>query len=500
MNLYSNKQRWKVFLIMLAVIIVAITLWYSNHIASQIEQEEKNQIELWSRAIKKRAQLVVFAEKIFEQLKADQQKDADFLAQGYSKLTNPKPNDDLSFPADFVFSNTTIPILIYDYKDSLILYKNIPQGKELDLSYTDSLRLAMKKKNEPISFTEVNWKVYYDDSNLFTELQHVMDDLINSFISETVINSASAPVLLVDSSKTKVVKFHNIDSLIINTPELLQKKIASMQSEHEPIELDLPGQGKQYVYYENSLILSQLKYFPIIQLILIGIFLFGSYLIFSTFRKAEQNQVWVGMAKETAHQLGTPLSSLMAWVSILESMGVDKGTITEIDKDVKRLEMITDRFSKIGSKPDLKSEEMLDVVHKAIDYLSTRVSRKVEFSIESEEPEIWAMISRPLFGWVMENLVKNAIDAMNGVGKLTVTVSQQEDEVYIDIKDTGKGIDKNNLKTVFEPGFTTKKRGWGLGLSLVKRIVESYHNGKIFVRASGIDEGTEFRVVLKRGE
>jgi len=500
MNLYSNKQRWKVFLIILAIIIVVITLWYSNYIVRQIQQEEKNQIELWSRAIKKRAQLVVFAEKIFDQLKEDEKKDADLLATGLSVLKNPDPNDNLSLASDLVSLNNTIPILIYNSNDSLILSKNIPKGKKLDLHYTDSLRKAIEKKNEPIFFKVINWKLFYDDSNVFTELQHVMDDLINSFISETVINTASSPVLLTDSSKTKVIRFHNVDSLIINDPVLVKNKLQYMQSEHDPIELDLPGLGKQYVYYEDSLILKQLKYFPFVQLVLIGLFLLGSYLIFSAFRKAEQNQVWVGMAKETAHQLGTPLSGLMAWVSILESMGLDADTVTEIDKDVKRLEMITDRFSKIGAAPDLKPENMLNVVNNALDYLSTRVGRKVVFEIKNEEEEIYALVSKPLFGWVMENLVKNAIDAMNGVGKLTVLISQKENDVFIDVCDTGKGIEKSKIKTVFEPGFTTKKRGWGLGLSLVKRIIESYHNGKIYVRNSEVGKGTDFRIVLRRAE
>lgn len=499
MNLYSNKQRWKMLLIALAVVIVAITLWYSNHIASQIEKEEKNQIELWSRAIKKRAQLVEFTEKLFEQLKTEEKKDAEFFFRGYSILTSPKPNDDLSFATDFVFSNTNIPILIYDIKDSLILSKNLPEGKNNDIVYTDSLKYEISLKNQPLLFKEVGWKVYYNDSYLFTELQQVMDDLINSFISETVINSASVPVLLMDSTKTNILKHNNIDITKLNNPKLIAQEIKKMASENEPIAIVLPGLGKQYIYYENSLILRQLKYFPVIQLILIGVFLLGSYLIFSTFRKAEQNQVWVGMAKETAHQLGTPLSSLMAWVSILETMGVDQSTITEIDKDVKRLEMITERFSKIGSKPNLKPENMHTVIQKALDYLAPRVSTKVKFTLKAEEDEIYAMLSKPLFGWVLENLIKNAVDAMEGQGKLDIHISQIENDVMIDITDTGKGIDKTNLRTVFEPGFTTKKRGWGLGLSLTKRIIESYHQGRIFVLSS-TSEGTVFRIILTRGE
>jgi signal transduction histidine kinase len=241
-----------------------------------------------------------------------------------------------------------------------------------------------------------------------------------------------------------------------------------------------------------------LRYFPFVQFLVIGLFLLIAYILFSTFRKAEQNQVWVGLAKETAHQLGTPLSSLMAWMAILKTKGVDDETITELNKDVARLETITDRFSKIGSKPEMTSEDVNLMLSESMDYLRPRFSSKVNISLESSSEEAHAMMNKPLFGWVIENLCKNAIDAMGGEGNLVLEVSNEMQHVYVDVTDDGKGIPAKLHKTIFQPGFTTKKRGWGLGLSLTKRIIENYHKGKVFVKRSEVGNGTTFRIVLNR--
>ena len=321
-----------------------------------------------------------------------------------------------------------------------------------------------------------------------------MDDLINSFISETVINSASVPVILTDSTRTVPIRYSNVDSAAVHAPEVLAELLEDMAQANPPIAVEIPDRGMNYIYFENSLILTQLKYFPVVQLILVGLFLFLAYLMFSTFRKAEQNQVWVGMAKETAHQLGTPLSSLIAWSSLLEAEGVPQETIHEINKDLKRLQNITDRFSKIGSAPDLSEVDITEFVGQAFEYLRLRVSTRVIFSIQGGTA--MTSINKPLFGWVIENLVKNAVDAMAGDGQITAVVAVEGSVVSIEISDTGKGIPKGKHKTVFEPGFTTKKRGWGLGLSLTKRIVDNYHKGRITVKRSEPGKGTTFRIVL----
>ncbi len=496
MNLYSTKQRWKIFLLALASVIVIITLWYSNHIANSIREEERQKVELWSEAIKRRAELVAFTQKLFDELKTEERKRVDQLSNAYFIINDPPENMDFTFILDFISNNTTIPVLIYDDRGELTASANLDQP-DSNTVYVDSLKAVALSKKNTVLLTQVGQKIYYDDSRLFRQLQSTMNDLINSFISETVINSASVPVVVTDSTQTQVLKRGNIDTLSFATPEAIRMKLAEMKQANTPIELVLPGQGTQYIFYEDSAVLKQLQLFPVLQLVLIGVFLLSSYLIFSTFRKAEQNQVWVGMAKETAHQLGTPLSSLMAWSALLETQGVDQSSIDELNKDIDRLNTITDRFSKIGSRPDLHEVNMSEAIAEMIGYLDSRVSKKVVITITSENPNITAYISKTLFSWVIENIVKNAIDAMDGIGKLNLNIGQENNHVFVDITDTGKGIPKNQWHTVFEPGFTTKKRGWGLGLSLVKRIIKQYHEGRIYVKWSEPGKGTTFRIEVR---
>jgi signal transduction histidine kinase len=498
MNLYSNKQRWKLFVLASALIIIGITLWYSNDIAQKIRAEEQLKVKLWSEAIQKRAELVSYTQILFESLKEEENNKADLLVQAYDILNDPPKEMDLGFVSKVMWSNKTIPLLFYNSKDSLLFTMNLPEDKKSSRPYIDSLKVEMMARNEPIVFTEGGGVIiYYNESRRFSELKAVMRDLINSFISETVINSASVPVILVDSTRSNIVRAQRVEDEVLKSPQLLSERLKRMATANPPIEIKLPEDGVHYIYYEDSVLLTQLQYFPVAQLVLIGVFLIVAYLIFSTFRKAEQNQVWVGMAKETAHQLGTPLSSLMAWVSLLEAQGVEQSTIIELNKDVDRLGMITDRFSKIGSKPDLQMQNIEEVVRQHFDYLKTRISSKVKFSMETQEGNLEALVSAPLFGWVLENLVKNAVDAMEGEGQLGIEIGVEGAFIFIDVADTGKGIAKGRQKTVFQPGFTTKKRGWGLGLSLTKRIIEQYHGGKIFVKKSELGKGTTFRILLK---
>lgn len=496
-NLYSNKQRWKIVLFAVAMVIVGITLWYSNHIADRIREEERLKVKLWSEAIQRRAELVNFTEELFQSLREEERKKADLLAKAYQIISDPDDQSNLTFVTDYIWGNSTIPILIYDEKGELWNSANLPEEDAANPRFVDSLFVVMKEKYDPIRFPEVGLKVYYNDSYLFMELQNTMDDLINSFISETVINSASVPVIVTDSTRKQVLRVGNLDQSLFATPGLLAARLDRMSRANPPIKIDLPGQGVEFIYYEDSEILQQLQMFPVYQLILVGVFLLVSYLIFSTFRKAEQNQVWVGMAKETAHQLGTPLSSLMAWSALLESGGVDKAVVEEINKDIDRLGTITDRFSKIGSQADLSVVNVREVMESSYDYLRKRLSDQVHFVMESEDDQLTAAINIPLFGWVLENLVKNAVDAMDGAGTLKTAIFSENGTVIIEISDTGKGIPKNRWNTVFQPGYTTKQRGWGLGLSLVKRIIETYHKGRIYVKHSEPGKGTTFRIELK---
>ena len=263
------------------------------------------------------------------------------------------------------------------------------------------------------------------------------------------------------------------------------------------IEIYLDKNTKQYLYYDDSILLKRLSYYPHVQLGVMILFVLIAYLALMSSKKAEQNKVWVGLSKETAHQLGTPISSLMAWMDLLELNGVDKGLLADMGKDIKRLSIIAERFSKIGSKPEMDFVYVNEVLTNATEYMRRRVSNKVKITTHVPEEAVGAMCL-PLVEWVIENLCKNAIDAMDGQGSIDIYLKIDAQKCYIDVKDTGKGISRKHFKTVFNPGYTTKKRGWGLGLTLVKRIVEEYHDGKIYVKESEINKGTTFRIELKR--
>lgn len=500
MSLYSQKQRWKLVLLSAAVLIVAASLWYSNLIVSNVRDDERRKVELWSQAIEQRAILVNYTNELFKNLRNEERKKMDTWARATARV-NVASNEELTFLIDIITKNTTIPVIITDNRGEVVAHHNLAAGENPTDSALVAELASMKAQYAPIEinvYEGVKQYLYYRDSRIITNLQSVLDDIINSFINETVINAASVPVILTDSSQTDVLSYGNIDTELVQNPRLLAQKIADMAENNVPITVSL-GDKRHFIYYEDSRILTQLKYYPIVQFVIIGLFLFIAYLLFSTFRKAEQNQVWVGMAKETAHQLGTPLSSLMAWVELLEAKGVDKSTLRELQKDIDRLATVTERFSKIGSRPELHAEDVKSVIEQTVRYLSPRVSSKVEFVVQApEEGVTTAQLNVPLFSWVIENLCKNGIDAMNGEGKITMQISNEIQSVYVDVTDTGKGIARSNVNAVFKPGFTTKQRGWGLGLSLSKRIIENYHFGKIFVKKSEPNKGTTFRIVLRK--
>ncbi|MET3977620.1 two-component system, sporulation sensor kinase D [Mucilaginibacter sp. UYP25] len=283
-------------------------------------------------------------------------------------------------------------------------------------------------------------------------------------------------------------------------PQYFKDELAYMKKQHAPIKLTTVLNETWLVYYKDSPLLTQLKMFPYIQLSVIAIFLLVAYTAFSSSRKSEQNQVWVGLAKETAHQLGTPISSLMAWIELIKDKfnAEDDPLMAEMENDVKRLEIVADRFSKIGSTPKLEEHAVYEVVKDFVDYFKVRVSNKISFELTGNR-RLHAGLNVPLFDWVLENLLKNAVNAIaeSGSIKVQITGSKQKNLIYIDVTDTGKGIPRSKFDTVFQPGYTTRKRGWGLGLSLTKRMIQNYHNGQIFVKDSEVGKGTTFRIVLK---
>ncbi len=317
-----------------------------------------------------------------------------------------------------------------------------------------------------------------------------------NLLLKILTSNKTIPVIHYDK-KSDVYTSANIDLPESDEQEFLKRKAESFKKKHEPIIIEIED-FDQYVYYSDSYTLKQLQLYPYIQLGVLFIFMITAFFALFSTMKMEQDRLWVGLSKETAHQLGTPISSLLAWIEYLKLKEADPSTLVDMEKDVDRLQMITDRFSKIGSTPTLEKKNIAEVVQQSVVYLEKRISKKVTFNLQTPGDPLYADISEPLLSWVLENLTKNAVDAMGGVGSITYTISEKGNCVSIDIRDTGKGIPKSKFKTIFNPGYTTKSRGWGLGLSLSKRIIESYHKGKIFVKSSEMGAGTTFCIELKK--
>jgi nitrogen-specific signal transduction histidine kinase len=319
------------------------------------------------------------------------------------------------------------------------------------------------------------------------------------FLSQVIDNNNTVPVILTDESDS-IISSRNFDKEKMKAPGYLYKALNKIKERNNPILIPLENNHFNKIYYKDSTILTMLIYYPYIQLALIVLFIIVSYLAFSSSRKAEQNQVWVGMSKETAHQLGTPTSSLAGWIEVLQERHPEVSVTRELAMDVQRLEKVTERFSRIGSKPSLSNENVVPIISRTIDYLKSRTSSKVRFIADfKQEGTVIVPLNTALFEWVIENVFKNAIDSMEGSGDITIKMSESDKTAIIDIIDTGKGIPKSAFKKIFNPGFTTKQRGWGLGLSLAKRIIEEYHRGRIFVKNSEMDKGSCIRIVMNKG-
>ncbi len=381
LSIYYKKNNWKLVLLVVAIVIGGLSLYYTNRVVENIANQEKKKVELWARATK-------------------------------------------------------------------------------EISSADEF-----------------------DSN-------------QEFLLDILRENDNIPVILTDDS-LNIISYLNIDPKHAVNPGFLENQLVVMRSQHDPITIE-PFEGLvQYIYYKDSDLLYQLRYYPYFQLAVISIFLLVSYFAFSLSRRYEQDFLWVGMAKETAHQLGTPISSLMAWHEYMKATTPEGDEMMEeVAKDLDRLQVITERFSKIGSVPVLENDNLQQTLEQGVGYMARRVSDKVKFSFALPENEIRVALNKPLFDWVLENLIKNALDAMNGSGNIHIALKTSSKNAIIDISDSGKGIPKSQFQAIFKPGITTRKRGWGLGLTLVKRIVEKYHKGKIFVKESEPGKGTTFRILL----
>jgi signal transduction histidine kinase len=318
-------------------------------------------------------------------------------------------------------------------------------------------------------------------------------------LEEMIIgNNNNIPMILTDEHDN-ITYWSNLDTLKVKDTKYLKNQLTLMKGQNDPISVShTAGNVEQYIYYRNSDLLTKLKYYPLALLLILVLFSAVIYLFFKSSKIAEQNRLWTGMAKETAHQIGTPLSSLLGWIEMLRLENTDETTIAEIEKDVNRLNTIAERFSKIGSVPVLEKINIVTATFNAFNYLKSRSSKQVSFDIQTSSEAFYSMINVQLFSWVIENLVKNAIDAMEGKGHVTLRIMAKDQQVEITIADTGKGIPKGIQRKIFAPGFSTKKRGWGLGLSLAKRIIEDYHDGRITVLRSELGKGTVFGIYLKK--
>jgi signal transduction histidine kinase len=516
MNLYSNKQKWKIVLLVVALIMVVASLWVSNSVVQRVSDRERLRAKQWADAIKKKAELVEFTDRAFDQLREYERRKIKLYLDATREISKPIPGDampDYNFPLSIINENKDIPVILVDDQNVVSGYINLdfdtsymrklhPEAtkKELVRHFEDSLLKLTKAWNVDhkafkIEVVEgLTMTYFYTDSKRTVQLERERDSLISAFNQELITDSKLVPVLLIQQETDSLISSNLPDKQLDSAH--IRETIRNLALINEPILISFNEGHTNLLYYDDSEELKQLQYYPYIQFLIIGLFIMIGYLLFNTFRKAEQNQVWAGMAKETAHQLGTPLSSLMAWIQLLEAQNVDPNIIAEMQKDIERLDTVSQRFSKIGSDAQLKSSDLQETVRRVMEYLRPRISNKVKMDLILQPKPVPVNHNPPLLEWVMENIIKNAVDAMESMGSITVDVHVTPEWAHIDITDTGKGLHPKQFKTIFQPGYTTKKRGWGLGLSLVKRIVREYHKGKVFVLRSEPGKGTTFRISL----
>lgn len=500
MKLYSKKQRWKKVLLFSGIGIIGIIFWLTSLLVSNVKTSELEKIRLWSEAIKKKAELVRLTNVAFEELSQNETKDVYLWARATKEFQ--KSLSDFGLALEIIQNNNNIPLILTNKSGQYISHKNLIFLDSLNYNSSqnliDSIISAWSFHNKPIEFNYYEnriQKIHYSNSPKYFKLQHQRDSLLNSFSLEIMNNIAQLPVIFWSKNGDSLIASNVINQQMDSL--LISKTINEMKQNNNPVEIFLGENHKGIIYYSNSKILFQLQYFPLFTLLIIALFLLVSYLSFSSFRRSEQNQVWAGMAKETAHQLGTPLSSLYGWITLLKEEGnLNSEALVEMEKDIKRLSVVSDRFSKIGSSVEIPKTNIIDFFDNYLEYMRKRIPKSVELVTEFNEEIIYANINAPLFSWVVENLIKNAADALAGKGKILLSVEKSSTDIIIKIKDNGKGIPPAIQKTIFQPGYTTKDRGWGLGLSLAKRIVEGHHNGKIYILFSKEEEGTTIGINL----
>ena len=490
------KTRLKWIVMGLTIVLALAALWQVQSIAEQVRESETAKVRLWANAIEQRARLLDATRLFFEQATLDEHRKMRLYTDILQSFNDPDQNADLRFSlayVNYIVDSARTPIIITTARDSMI---TVPQ--ELSGQKLEGALLEEFSQNPPFRYKlfGMPMTLYYKESGYYTQLRYVLDGYVRSFLSDITNNSVLVPVVIVDSTRTRVLALGNMEN---DERGLINAERLEKEFDNEPITLTLGNGSPAYVYYATTPLLRSLRWLPLFYIFIAFVLLLVSYNLLRTARTAEQNRIWVGLAKETAHQLGTPLSSLIAWTEYLRGREFTDQYAAEVEKDLHRLETITHRFSKIGSTPELKDENVSDAVRAAVDYLRSRTPRRVNFvvTLPDDHPMV-APLNAYLFQWVVENLCRNAVDAMQGDGTITIVGSEDARRIYIDITDTGCGMSPSVQRRIFNSGFTTKTRGWGLGLPLARRIVNQYHRGRLYLKWSVPGQGSTFRIVLKK--
>lgn len=490
-----KNAKW--IILSITLLLAGFALFEIYKLSEQIRKSEEEKVRLWANAISQKTQLMDYSEEFFAHVALDERRKMEMYTNILRSFDHAGGGSDADFSLDYVryIVDSCETAIVITNSDSVITAPSELAGRKFDASLQEEF-----SHNAPFHYRiwGMPMTLYYKESKVYTELRMVLDGINQSFLDEITNNSVFVPVLVVDSLQGEVLGSGNIPLSEFDTPEKLAEKLCEMGEENEPVELRLANSSRVYLYYENTPMLKWLSWVPLLYVFVFLVLVVVTYYLIQTARSMEQNRIWVGMAKETAHQLGTPISSLLAWTQYLEGKTFDANYAAEVNKDIQRLETITHRFSKIGSVPELKTANVCTVIQETVNYLQTRVSNKVKFVTNYPEEAVLVPLNAYLFQWVIENICKNAIDAMDGRGTFTVVVSADSHHAYVDLADTGKGMPASMHKRIFESGFTTKQRGWGLGLSLAKRIIDQYHKGRIFVKYSVEGQGTVFRIVLNK--
>lgn len=501
---FRRYTKWAILAI--GVVMAIGALWYINRLAHQIQNSEKEKVRIWAGAISQRNQMMLYTENFFNNIATDEHRKMALYTQVLRSLGSTNLQTDVEFSlayVNYIMDSTSTATIITD-RDSIITSCRNIINDSLDATLIghklEGELLADFSQNEPFHYRVwgMPFTLYYKESKIYGELRQMLHNLNESFLAEITNNSIFVPVIIVDSLQGEVIGSGNIRSSEFDSPEKLCEKLCEMEESNPPIEIRLADNQRAYVFYESTPLLKALRWMPVLYIFISFILIVLAYMLFRTARTMEQNRIWVGMAKETAHQLGTPISSLQGWTEYLQGKTLTEQYADEVRKDLSRLETITHRFSKIGSVPELQPTDVGKILMGATNYLQSRSPRKIKFSVTVPDEPIIAPLNAYLFEWVIENICKNAIDAMSGNGTFSVIATHDARNIYIDLADTGKGIPSAMQKRIFESGFTTKQRGWGLGLSLAKRIIEQYHRGRIFLKYSVEGQGSVFRIILKK--